>query len=141
VGYLNSSNSEISNSNHTVGLVKGYNYVGGLAGEAYGQLGVNVSANSTPTYNTFVSSNVEGNGELTLAAWWASYGSGHITNVEMTGNVTGWRTAGIPDWYTNGTFTRGHWRGICDRHRRQVCALHWQLGQRRLRNRWTDWPP
>jgi hypothetical protein len=62
VGYLNSTNSEISNSNHTVGLVKGYNYVGGLAGEAFGQLGVNVSANSTPTYNTFVSSNVEGNG-------------------------------------------------------------------------------
>jgi hypothetical protein len=106
VGYLNSTNSEISNSNHTVGLVKGYNYVGGLAGEAFGQLGVNVSANSTPTYNTFVSSNVEGNGERIGGLVGSFVGGSYITNAEMTGTVTGWRTAGVPD-YTNGGYTGG----------------------------------
>jgi hypothetical protein len=105
LGYLYSSNSEISNSSHSVGLVKGFNYVGGLAGEAYGQVGVNVSANATPNYSTFVSSNVEGNGER-IGGLVGSFYSGYITNAEMSGTVTGWRTAGNPD-YTNGTFTGG----------------------------------
>jgi hypothetical protein len=75
------------------------------SGEGKDNYGGTGSAAGTPNYATFVSSDVEGNGSY-VGGLVGSYGSGYVTNVEMTGSVTGWRTAGVPD-YTNGGYTGG----------------------------------
>jgi filamentous hemagglutinin family protein len=103
VGYLNKSNSLLRNSSHSVGLVKGVNYVGGLAGEAQGQVGTSV-VGSTTTYDTFVSSNVEGSGER-VGGLVGYHSSGQLTNSQMSGTVTGLSVAGTPGFA--GSYTGG----------------------------------
>jgi len=103
VGQLIKTNSLLSNSNHAQGLVKGVAYVGGLVGEMQGYLGETV-VNATPTYSTWVSSNVEGSSER-VGGLVGHLSWGALTNAQMSGNVTGWTVSGVTG--SAGTFTGG----------------------------------
>ncbi|MDA9285602.1 filamentous hemagglutinin N-terminal domain-containing protein, partial [Pseudomonadales bacterium] len=103
VGWLNQRNSSLHSSSHSVGLVKGFNYVGGLVGEFRGALGEAV-VDATPTYSTWVSSSVEGSGQR-IGGLVGYHASGSLTNAEMTGSVTGWITDGTTNF--SGTYTGG----------------------------------
>ena len=103
VGWLNQNNSSVHSSSHSVGLVKGFNYVGGLVGEFRGALGEAV-VDATPTYSTWVSSSVEGSGQR-IGGLVGYHAAGSLTNAEMTGSVTGWVTNGSTNF--SGTYTGG----------------------------------
>lgn len=87
VGYLEHSASSLNTSAHTTGLVKGVSFVGGLIGQSEGTIGVAVAAN-TPTYSTFVTSNLEASGSYVGGLIGYAY-NGTVTNTSVSGSVTG----------------------------------------------------
>ena len=102
LGFLENSSSNLNNTSHTVGLVKGVSYVGGLIGQSDGTVGEVVSG--TTTYTTFATNNVEGSGER-VGGLVGFANSGSIRNASASGMVTGYTVGGTVNYA--GTYSGG----------------------------------
>jgi mucin-19 len=97
-----SANSTIYNVSYTTGLVRGVDYVGGLVGLFNGNVGETAAPYTTasPTYTTFVTSNVEASGNY-VGGMLGSADGGSVVNAAASGTVTG-LSGGYAGSYTGG---------------------------------------